>query len=132
MRTDLRSSGRDGGAWLIAALLAVALRVLVPQGYMADHRNDLPFALVICTAQGAVALDASKLPQPNAPAHGAHKPAPCAFAGLGAAPPLASAAPPAPARFVVVAAPRLHSTAVRPGQGLAAPPPPATGPPLLI
>lgn len=132
MRTDLRSSGRKEGAWLMAALLAVALRVLVPQGYMADHRNDLPFALVICTAQGAVAQDASRFPQPEAPAHDSRKPAPCAFAGLGAAPPLTCAAPPQPAGFMVIAAPRLSPVAARPGQGLAAPPPPATGPPLLI
>ncbi len=115
----------------LAALLAVALvvRALVPTGWMP-----------VATAQGvrlALCPGQDVTPPAMAGMHHGHErdgkqpppDHPCAFAGLGlaadTAPPfvIPSAAPVAPP---LVAA---HPLAVTVGRGLAAPPPPATGPP---
>ncbi len=118
------------GVILTLALLALALKVVVPPGYMvAPRANDLPFAIVICTAQGAVTVE------PGGATHDtptAQHDAPCVFAGHGV-----GAQPPGDIH-------RLHlpiaayqpilppSYAATPGLGLCAPPPPARGPPLSI
>ena len=118
------------------AALAVALKVLIPAGFMTapDPRNGLPFALVLCTGDGA------KLVQPGDALAGhqdkngggdksAHD-APCPFAGHGAAAP-----PPSPftaSKVEFVAYAPVEPTRVihlAPGRGLAAPPLPARGPP---
>ena len=113
----------------LIALLALALfvRALVPTGWMP-----------VVTAEGVrLQLCAGQAMPPVAGMHHSHQQGekqglpdhPCAFAGLGLA---ADTAPP----LVVLAvapvpgtgpAPRLFAVAV--GHGLAAPPPPATGPP---
>lgn len=115
------------------AALAVALKVMIPAGFMTapDPRNGLPFALVLCTGDGA------KMVQPGEALSGHHDKddksshdTPCPFASHGAAAPPPSPftatevefvayAPVAPARVVHLA----------PGRGLAAPPLPARGPP---
>lgn len=118
---------RAGGLWLVLAMLAVCLRILAPSGYMTTP--DQPFALVICTGEGALNLTSD----PSHQDHGAPQShAPCAFAGLGVAtaPPEPLAAP-APVVFALAAEPIALQASLRPGQGLAAPPPPATGPPTL-
>ncbi len=118
---------RAGGLWLILAMLAVCLRILAPSGYMTTP--DQPFALVICTGEGALNLAAD-------PAHSDHgapqSHAPCAFAGVGVAtaPPQPLAVP-TPVIFAQAIETASLPAALRPGQGLAAPPPPATGPPTL-
>lgn len=116
------------------AALAVALKVLIPTGFMAaaEPRNALPFALVLCTGQGAMVVE------PGQPLghdqDGDERPAdaPCAFAALGGnlAPRPAEAAV-APPVFVAYVAADLPWAAIQPvpGKGLAAPPPPARGPP---
>lgn len=115
--------------WLALAMLAVSVRVLIPAGFMASQDAQLPYALVICTGQGAISVQAHDHDGHQAPE--SHH-APCAFAGLGAAPP-----PPLLTQSVVLVAldpaPVLAWTQsdLRPGRGLAAPPPPATGPPQL-
>lgn len=124
----LRRPGGRGRTWLgVVLALAIALKLMVPQGWMPDSRGGL----MLCSGKVAVATPVM--------AHGGHgrhdapgKPTadhPCAFAGLGMA-----AAPPPPLAAVIVPtmasdAPPITPVAVAVGRGLAAPPPPATGPP---
>lgn len=115
--------------WLALAMLAVSVRVLIPAGFMTSQDAQLPYALVICTGQGAISVPSHDQDGHQAP-EGHH--APCAFAGLGAAPP-----PPVLTQSVALIAdeaalglPRVQAS-LHPGRGLAAPPPPATGPPQL-
>lgn len=116
------------------AALAIALRVLLPAGFMLQASgSDLP-GLVICTGQGAMTLAADGTLQPdsqddkaaNTDTH------PCAFsaAAVGFTAPLAVAIALALPLSSPVTAPRLMTQ--RPGLGLAAPPPPTTGPPIQI
>lgn len=118
--------------WLVVAVLALAMRVLIPAGYMVSPTAASPFDLVICTGQGAKVVDAGKDQSPAGDEQGQTHHAPCAFAGLGVA-----AAPPV---LATVEIPFQTATApgradlrqgLAPGRGLAAPPPPATGPPEL-
>jgi len=109
----------------VLALLAVALRVLIPSGFMvAQSRAGFP--LVICTGHGPLDLSGK-----TDPLHGktSTTDAPCAFSGHAVTTP--------PAAFVVGAAVGLVYLApaidrrgdLVPGRGLAAPPPPSQGPP---
>jgi hypothetical protein len=126
MRTWLSRAGQGR----VVALLALALfvRALVPAGWM-PVAGPHGVHLALCPDQAPVAHAA-----PGHHGGGEHGEAPapdqpCAFAGLG----LAADAPPpllviAPAS--IAAAPvQVLRTAVAVGRGLAAPPPPATGPP---
>jgi hypothetical protein len=122
---------------------AILLRALVPAGWMpmADHNG---FRLVLCSGKQSTAAE------PTHDMHAAHggghasmghgeedgeepPPAshagqPCAFAGLAL--PWIGAGPEGPALFFAVATtPTLLILPVSSGRGLAAPPPPATGPP---
>ncbi|HEY7900390.1 MAG TPA: hypothetical protein VIC25_04320 [Caulobacteraceae bacterium] len=110
------------------AVLALALTVLVPPGFMVGGGDTGEVRLVICTGHGAItsALDLGGhgAPRRNAPSHG-----PCIFAGHGAP---ARIVAPTPLRAIVwtpAAAPiGARPVQVRIGHGLAAPPP-ARGPP---
>lgn len=122
-------------------VLALALRVLIPAGVMLDPtegRSGLS-SIVICTGQGAmtVAVDDQGHVVSAEGEDGKNKPEkplsdhPCAFAAAAA--PLAAPQAldlPAPASIRIEAAP-LAAFAPRPGLGLAAPPPPKTGPPAI-
>jgi hypothetical protein len=137
----LRGVG-DIGRWrwtgLVLVALAMLVRVLIPAGFMAAPDDLGRAGIVICTGDGAmtVSVDADGTVH-KAPVDDQHqdKPKsdhPCAFAG--AATPLA-----APVLALSEAAPTIHQVAVprlqshqRPGLGLAAPPPPTTGPPVLV
>ena len=108
------------------------LRAFLPAGWMPAEGGRL----VICTGQGAVTVESSKLglpfgePSQQAPSgkHDAH----CAFAGLGAATAPGPLAIPKllTVTFIEVSTPG-HSF-ITPGRGLAAPPPPSHAPPHLI
>lgn len=118
------------GVVLTLALLALALKVAIPPGYMVGTAsNSLPFTIVICTAQGAVAVEPGGSHEGEASKHDA----PCVFAGHGL-----GAAPPAPASHLLRPSLAYHPTSpppsceATPGRGLCAPPPPARGPPLSI
>ena len=111
------------------AMLALALRVLIPSGFMvADQQTGHGgYPIVICTGHGALTLAPpgdNKAPSPKSATH-----APCAFAGAATpvAPILSALQPSAYALSSPVLA------AVQPdqipGRGLAAPPPPSIGPP---
>lgn len=121
--------------FLTLAAIAVALKVLVPPGFMlaTDARPDV-VPIVLCTAYGAklVHVDADQAPPTDHHDGKKSHDAPCAFTGHAAAPltPIA-----APFTYPGVA-PLAHQleppVAAAPGRGLAAPPPPSQAPPFRI
>lgn len=110
------------------------LKVLVPPGFMVGGpAAETPFALVLCTAQGMVTIaDADRPVDDGDPDGGAADTAPCAFAAAAqvAPPPFVASAPAVFTHVERVQAQRAVHLA--PGRGLAAPPPPARGPPSLL
>ena len=122
------------------ALLAILVRALVPAGYMlaeADTPDGRYLVVQMCDGHGAAQVidldsgklvDASELPGQT---EGKTTSSPCVFAG-----PAPMGSPPAVVQPVVFqrifAADFVAALAVAPGQGIAAPPPPSTGPPSLI
>jgi hypothetical protein len=124
------------------ALVAVLFRGLIAPGYMVapDAADPSRLVVTLCSVHGPqqVVLDletgAVTNPQdePSQPSGKSTQDAPCVFAAAGALT--------TPSDPVAIAAPALHPSGpalafprtVRIGQGLAAPPPPATGPPLSI
>jgi len=116
------------------AVVALALRVAIPAGYMiapAAQAGEAP-QMVICTGQGAMTVavaDSDKAPI-KAPAKAVDHP--CAFAAAGVPIPTPTTdglAAPAVAYAAEIVSPTPRQ---RPGLGLAAPPPPKTGPPSII
>jgi hypothetical protein len=137
----LRFADRSA-AWrqtaLVLALLALAVNVLVPSGFMPGRAaRGAGVELVLCTGHGPVKVDGAAVAggddRGKAPAgKSSHEPL-CAFAGHGAgvtAPDLAAFEP---VEFVAyqAVAPARRQGDVAPGRGLAAPPLPARGPPSL-
>ncbi len=128
MGLDRARSDGLRGVFLTLAVLALVLKVLVPQGYMVSNKGD-GFPLVICTGHGVQTVaganhDGSKAPLQK------KTDAPCAFAG--------GVTPPAPSQLAVLSEPYatqadrivdLRPRDLTPGRGLAAPPPPSQGPP---
>lgn len=118
----------------VLAFLAIAMKVVVPGGYMIQSpiAGEGP-GLVLCTAEGLVTVpvDAHGVPTEHPDDDPSElQPEPCVFAGHGvSAPSVLAAALPGPAwtPILLVAAPAADNLV--PGRGLAAPPPPATGPP---
>lgn len=126
MRRGLHARGWQCRAWLVLALLAVSLRILTPSGYMLAP--DSPSGYALCTSQG--------IQEPDPESGGTDSPsgmkdAPCAFAGIGAVdvPPIS---PGVASPIGDLSRPGVYALqeTLRPGLGLAAPPPPSTGPPL--
>jgi len=133
-RSTTRSASLPHGILLMLAMLALGLKILIPPGYMAaPPQPDGPgFNLVLCTAQGMVDLGAASDDQAPSDEDDGARHNPCVFAGHGVgatAPDLLTSQPVA---FLPAAlAPLEISTDLAPGRGLAAPPPPARGPPHL-
>lgn len=127
-----RTDRRGGGLALTLLALALFMRLLVPAGWMpsADGRS-----ITLCTSMGAVqawvAADGSV--HEKAPGSDADKASqPCIFAALGVA---ILAPDPVAGLAAVDTAPALaiaRAIAVAIGRGLAAPPPPPTGPPATL
>lgn len=121
---------RFGSPVLFAiALLAIALRAVVPAGYMLSASDAGRIVVALCTGHGPQTTTMA-LGAPQKPSGDSRRfEQPCAYAMA------AEVAPPA-ATPVVVAAAReamsvaVASVAVAPGRGLAAPPPWPTGPPV--
>jgi hypothetical protein len=119
-------------------MLAVALKVLVPAGFMVGApANGSPLPIVLCTGQGTVTLGAGEAApgherSGHAPANAGHD-SPCAFAGHGLGAPPPSLFETGAAEFVgyVFTAPS-RRVSVTPGRGLSGPPLPARGPPSLL
>lgn len=136
-----RSLNRRSETWrhvcLTLAMVAVAMKVLVPAGFMTRATtNDLPFAIVLCTAEGVAMVE----PGGVLPGHtddrsdqtASHE-VPCAFAGHGVSAPAPNLLDIQSVEFMafqVVAPPSRPD--LTPGRGLAAPPLPARGPPTLL
>lgn len=113
--------------------LALALRVLVPAGWMPAEGQGV--AITLCSGEGAVPawVDAQGKIHKHDPAQGSMADHPCAFAGMGA--PMLGGEVPAPPLALPVPRDEIAGLAIAPaaiGQGLAAPPPPATGPPATV
>lgn len=134
----MSAARRMTGSWLrralmIAAFLALALQLMFPAGFMAAEPGRAHgFPIVICSAQGQTVADWGALAAHDA----GSKKAPaktvagCPFAGHAvASDPPAPALLSAPVVFAANPAPT-RPYPVFPGRGLAAPPPPAIGPPL--
>lgn len=127
-------------AMLLACVLVV--RLLVPTGWMPVIAGDGAIRLTLCgftapSPEAAAAMEqaAERLGidldknQPRDPGtSGADQP--CAYAGIGFAA-LPQLDPPVILAPVAPRLPRLVAREVAIGRGLAAPPPPATGPPLF-
>lgn len=114
--------------------LAVALRLTVLPGYMVSAPSGA-LTVVVCTADGAVSRPVDFAAGPASPGNdrgghaGGTSDCPFALAGVALAAPdpqveigAPPTSPPLPMALLVGL----------PGQGLAAPPPPATGPPFSI
>jgi hypothetical protein len=116
---------------LLLLALAVFARVLVPAGYMPS--TDGAPGLVICTGQGAMTLPVAAIPmKDHAPGDGHDHQADhaCQFAAVATVADVAGTLPQPVLPFASFDAVGFAIvTAVRPGLGLAAPPPPKTGPP---
>lgn len=138
MLTWMRHMGRRLGA---IALLAMLVRAVIPAGYMlahADAGSGRYLTVEMCDGHASQAqvidldtgkvIDLSKLPKN---AKNETNSAPCVFAGVAAMAEPIVAAEPVEFRSVQ----QIAFTVVRdlrPGRGIAAPPPPSTGPPSLI
>lgn len=116
----------------VLAVLALTLRVLVPTGVMLAVAPDGGLQMTLCTGQGAVSALPGDLG--GAPDTGKGAPdSPCAFAGLAVFTPAESVLLPVPAPWPAPAALKgVRADDLHPGLGLPAPPPPKTGPPLLV
>ena len=130
-----RLSSNHDRLFLALVVLALAVRALVPSGWMVMAGADGAARLTICTGTGPIV----EMPSPamatmpgmahhddGAPTHPDH---PCAFVGLGLASALPTLDLPAPVRLRNEQDLPGRPVAVAIGHGLAAPPPPQTGPP---
>jgi len=119
----------DGGwsGWFAIALVAILVRAFVPSGYMASAERGPGF--VICSGQTTTA-DAQKDGDPFH--HAKVNAESCPFAVLQLA--LESqGAPRVDAPVFLASAPvGIATPYLSPGRGLAAPPPPSTGPPARL
>jgi hypothetical protein len=121
--------------WLIAfVVIALAARMIIPTGWMPSMVAGKA-TITVCTGAGMVEawIDADGKIHKESPAKKGAGDQPCAFAGLSAA-----ADAPSYAELSLETAlspqsvPVAALTGVAIGLGLAAPPPPAIGPPTLI
>jgi hypothetical protein len=112
----------------VLALLAVALKVITPPGFMIAQTSG-GFPLVICTGHGPLDLSGK-----SDPIHGKKSThdAPCAFSGHAATSPPASCVVSAAVDLVYLAPAIDRRGDLVPGRGLAAPPPPSQGPPTSV
>lgn len=113
--------------WLFA--FALFARAVIPAGWMPSVVPGQ--AIMLCTDTGLQQawVDADGKLHKSDPAE-QHDQSPCAFAGLGAALDAPTIAANVPAPSVYAAAIPAFPATLSIGRGLAAPPPPKTGPPL--
>jgi hypothetical protein len=117
----------------VAALFALVLlaRLLVPAGWMPSAQDGRWISICSGSGEAMVWIDADGTAHADKDGGDQHKDGSCVFSAAS----LAFSLPAAP--FVVaalpayVAAPVLALPSVAIGRGLAAPPPPKTGPPVL-
>ena len=109
----------------VLLILALALRLLAPEGWMPAADGGL----MLCPGASAPMAMGGHYGSRDHPAQAADHP--CAFGQVAtAAPPPAPVAwfPPPPGPITAI----IQRVAVTIGRGLAAPPPPATGPPAFV
>ena len=128
------SSLRRRLAWLMLLVVALLARGLAPEGWMPVANAAGGIEITLCNGTGpadAMVLTPDGKLHHKVPGGGHGGDHPCAFAGVG----VADASPPVPQIVAptrpAIAVPALSDPATQPGRGLAAPPPPATGPPAL-
>lgn len=114
-------------------VLALAVRVVIPSGFMPSSERGL--ALTICTGMDTqtIWMDSKGRLHKEDPSKGKsveHQP--CAFAGAGMAVDITTPEPYAEIAPLALATPVFAPREVSVGHGLAAPPPPAIGPPSFI
>ncbi len=118
---------------LVAALFALVLlaRLLVPAGWMPSAQDGRWISICSGSGEAMVWLDSTGKAHADKDSSDQHKDGSCVFSATSLAfdlplAPLVVAAVPAYGASLVLAS---HSVAI--GRGLAAPPPPKTGPPAL-
>lgn len=129
----IRTSALLRNIFAILVVMALAVRVLVPSGWMPS--GERAFALTLCAGMesNTVWLTRDGKIHKEDPSKGkAADHAPCAFAGN-------AAALDTPVELAIIIPPNhgvdrvVHTLLpVAVGRGLAAPPPPAIGPPVLV
>lgn len=139
MATPNRAKGLSAVIWLL--FLALALRALLPSGYMlvpGETGTGMP-VVVPCSGAGLLIGRHAAVREDHGARHGTpdqpseHRPDQlCAFSGLAV--PIIAGVPPtlAEPREAAVAFPAAALLAPATQAGLAAPPPAATGPPTLL
>jgi hypothetical protein len=112
-------------------VLSLAARLLVPVGWMPGTGQSM---FMLCTGQGAVAawIDDKGELHKSTPPEQRKSGIKCVFAGLGSGlnPDIGPSLGLTPVTSATIL--QLSGTSSTIGQGLAAPPPPSTGPPFLI
>ncbi|WP_353205605.1 hypothetical protein [Sphingomonas sp.] len=123
-------------AMIVLLLCVLAVRVVVPQGFMWGTGTDGSRALVLCSGMGAQALTpiaaaalAAQHRSDQRDQDGKTADHPCAFAAASLAVDLVGDVYPVATQPARAVAPTTLHIFARPGLGLAAPPPPKTGPP---
>jgi hypothetical protein len=119
---------------LMLSLIALALlaRAALPAGWMPTFAGGA-IQISVCSGESrsVMWLDKAGKTHKSDPSGGDHKDSPCAFASVAPGVDVPMAQPTAYPKTDPMPN-RLHQYMARVGQGLAAPPPPQTGPPLLI
>ncbi|WP_404370480.1 hypothetical protein AB5I39_02050 [Sphingomonas sp. MMS24-J45] len=123
-------------AMIVLLLCVLAVRIVVPQGFMWGTGADGSRALVLCSGSGAQAITpiaaaavAAQHRSDQRDQDGKTADHPCAFAAASLAIDLPGDAYPIAGEPDRANAPAPLHLFARPGLGLAAPPPPKTGPP---
>jgi hypothetical protein len=130
MFKSMRSSG---STWALPLILcALLVRMTVPAGWMPSVDGAGITHISLCTGAGTQEawIDSKGVIHKSDPAPTQHSDHPCVFSGLSAAldaPTLTTIDPPV---SVAIVATTLARAVASVGRGLAAPPPPATGPPV--
>lgn len=129
--SQARHDGMRQRLFLWLAAFALAVRVLVPSGYMPAQGKG--FEMTLCTGDGMVTawVDDQGNVHKGEKAPDGKGDHPCAFSGVGA---LVEAKAPAGTAALPLATsenPPIGLGLAHVGRGLAAPPPPPTGPPLF-
>lgn len=114
------------------AMLAILLKLVLAPGTMLAATPSGGLTVTLCTSDGLASgwIDVDGTLHRDAPGKQHHTDSPCAFSALSAA-----ALGPALVLLPVPPAQTVQPDTTlepRPGTGLAAPPPPATGPPAIL
>jgi hypothetical protein len=121
----------ERGVAMIFAVLLLVFQLAIPQGFMLSAGPQGP-AIVVCTGHGPLTLQTGEPGRPSKAPH-AKSDGACPFAGHGGAPLTPEPPTPTAAAYGAVAVlDALKAPDLLPGRGLAAPPPPSRGPPVLL